>query len=71
MWAGIAASALLLLVLLARGWGGTAWTAAAAVLLLICAATCVWAGAIGRRSERDVKEAVERLAATRRAGPRR
>jgi len=74
MGAGVALSALLLLALLALGWGPAAWATAAAVVLVLCAATCVWAGAIGRRSARDVERAVDLLAAARRAAaqaPRR
>lgn len=74
MWAGIAASALLLAALLSRGWGRDAWSIAAAVLFLLCVATCVWAGVLGEQSAREVKGTVDRFAADRHAAlgaPRR
>ncbi len=65
MRTSIAGSALLLVALLARGWGRDAWTTAAAVLFLLCVVTCIVAGVIGGRSEREVRRAVDRLAMTR------
>jgi 4-amino-4-deoxy-L-arabinose transferase-like glycosyltransferase len=67
MWAGIAASAVLLAALLSRGWGRDAWTIGAAALFLLCVTTCIWAGVVGERSAREVRGAVDRFAADRRA----
>ena len=68
MWAGIVAAAVLFAGLLLRGWSrGDAWGAAAGMLLLACIASCGWAVIVGRRSERDVRAAIARLAATRRS----
>ena len=68
MRATIVLSVALLVVLLARGWGSAAWNVAAGVLLLGCIAACGSAVLAGRRSEREVRAAIARLAQTRRAG---
>ena len=70
MWAAILGSVLLLATLLVLGWQEDAWAAAAAVLLLSCVFVCVWAAAQGRRSEREVQQAVARLAESREADAR-
>ena len=71
MGTAIGGSVGLLAVLLGFGWRDRAWTVAAGVLLLACLAVCVWTVAQGRRAERDVDLAIERLAAARRADERR
>ncbi len=71
MWAAIGASLGLLSVLLALGWHDRAWTIAAGALLLSCVAVCIWATVQGRNTDREIRLAIERLAATRRDDARR
>ena len=71
MWTAIGGSIALLGVLLARGWDDNAWSAAAGVLLVSCILVCVFAAQQSRGTERDVRDAVARLAAQRRADEER
>ena len=66
MWAAAVAAVGVAAALLSWGWGSGAWSAAAGVLLIGCVAACAWAVAVGRQSERDVRDAVARLEALRR-----
>ena len=66
MWCAIGIAAALLGLLLALGWGDDAWTTAAGFLLVACLAVCVVAGLQSRAAGREVRQAVVRLAATRR-----
>ena len=66
MWTIIALSGGLLGLLLTLGFGTDAWRWAAGVLFLGCIVTCTWAGVIGHRAERDVRQAIEDLADRRR-----
>ena len=70
MRASLALAAVILVALLARGWGTGAWNVAAGVLLLGCLVACGSAVVAGRRSEREVRAAIARLAHTRRGGER-
>ena len=70
MWAAIGGSTALLGVLLAVGWGDEAWTTAGGALLLACVFVCIWAVVQDRTAERDVRRAVDRLAAARREDER-
>jgi hypothetical protein len=65
MWTAIAVSAALLGALLELGWGDDAWTVAAGFLLVACVAVCVVAGLQSRAADREVRQAIERLAAMR------
>ncbi|MGD9795497.1 MAG: hypothetical protein AB7V43_18690 [Acidimicrobiia bacterium] len=65
MWGAIGGSMALLGVLLLLGLNGGAWTIAGAVLLGSCVIVCIWAGHEGTIAEREVRDAVARLAATR------
>ena len=67
MWAAIGGSFVLLGVLLALGWGHVAWSAAASVLLLSCILVCLFAVLQSRTTDREVRDAVARLAAQREA----
>ena len=71
MWAAIGVSLGLLGVLLAVGWQDRAWTIAAGALLLSCVAVCIWSAFQGRNTDREVRLAIERLAAARRDDERR
>ena len=68
MQVSVALAVAALAVLLARGWGTGAWNVAAGVLLLGCIAACGGAVVVGRRSEREVRAAIARLAQARRMG---
>lgn len=70
MWATIFGSLMLLAVLLFLGWHDDAWTIAAGTLLLSCVFVCLWAVAQGRRTDRDVRDAVARLVEARKAADR-
>lgn len=70
MWSAIGGSIALLGVLLALGWGDDAWAAAAGVLLLACVFVCIFATVQSRVTDREVRCAVARLAATREADER-
>lgn len=70
MWGAIGGSVVLLGVLLLAGLDQGAWVVASAALLVACVLVCVWAGVQGRITEREVRRAVERLAASRRARER-
>lgn len=65
MWAAIGGSVALLGALLAIGWDDGAWAAAAGVLLVACVLACAWTAAQGRATDREVRDAVARLAAAR------
>lgn len=71
MWAAIGGSFALLGVLLARGWEDRAWPTAAGVLLLACVFVCVWAAMQAGTAEREVRRAIDRMAAARREDERR
>ena len=68
MRASTVLAAAVLVALLAGGWGRGAWNVAAGVLLLGCIAACGSAVVAGRRSEREVRAAIARMAQTRRTG---
>lgn len=67
MWSAIGGSIALLGVLLALGWDDAAWATAAGVLLFACVLVCIFAGEQGRSTDREVRRAVDRLAAARSA----
>ena len=71
MRSAIAGSMGLLGVLLALGWDEDAWATAAGVLLLACVGVCVFALLQSRITDREVRRAIARLAATREAEERR
>ena len=71
MWAAIFGSLMLLAVLLFLGWHDDAWTVAAGALLVSCVFVCLWAVAQGRRTDRDVRNAVAQLVEARKAANRR
>ncbi|HET6953709.1 MAG TPA: hypothetical protein VFI47_25265 [Acidimicrobiales bacterium] len=65
---------MLLGLLLVFGWGHDAWATAAGFLFVACVAVCVWAEVQGRTTDREVRRAVDQLAASRdraRLAPRR
>ena len=68
MWASVALAVAVLVALLARGWANGAWNVAAGVLVLGCIAACGSAVVAGRRSEREVRAAIARLARLRDGG---
>jgi predicted lysophospholipase L1 biosynthesis ABC-type transport system permease subunit len=65
MWTAIGLSIALLGVLLALGWDDGAWATAAGALLIACIAVCVVAVLQSRSTDREVRRAIERLAAAR------
>lgn len=71
MWTAIIASGALLGLLLTLGWGDRAWTTAAATLLVACVLVCIWAATQGRATEREVRRAIDRIAAARHEEQRR
>jgi hypothetical protein len=71
MWAAIGASSALAGVLLARGWQERGWTTAAGTLLVACVLVCIWAATQGRATEREVRRAIDRIAAARHEEQRR
>ena len=70
MWAAIVLSGALAVALRARGWDERAWQAAAGVLVVSCLAVCVWSAVIANRCDREVRDAVQRLAEARRRDTR-
>jgi len=70
MRAAIVGALALLAVLLLLGWGDGAWAVAAGVLLLSCVFVCLWAVAESRRTDRDVRRAVDQLVDARKAALR-
>lgn len=71
MWTAIGGSVALLGVLLLLGWDDGARATAAGVLLLSCVLVCVFAALQGRSTDREVGQAVVRIAAQREADEQR
>ena len=67
MWSAIGGSIAVLGALLALGWDDNAWATAAGVLFVSCVLVCTFAGLQSRSTDREVRRAVARLAATREA----